>query len=273
MMYMGTTERMAWVKCPAIDADISKVKWSAEGVFLNGGAFVRSSSAAHKRYQFSWNLATQEDIYDVLNYADGLFGDGLIYFLDPFARTTNVLPAHWAAPRLQAVDAPPLTIEARPTLAATASNTFGYPTMSAVYTIGAGSTFSTLWIPLPSGYTMNLGFHGSATGTAAMTYTTDGGSPVDMTPITVTSSVLCNTTVTGTTGVTLSAGGVGQITLSGAVVQVLAPGETASTGNFISGRGHSGCRFVGAPAVRGYSSALDKIAASAVLVETGAWEQ
>lgn len=277
-MYFGNRERMAWVKAPAFDAGISKVGWSSEGVFLNGGAYARKSTASHKRYEFAWNLASQEDIYGVLDYADGLYGSGLIYFLDPFAIMTNLLPPFWAAPRLQAVDAPSLMIDKIPTLVNTAPNANNYPTKSAVYTLASGDIFAELWLPVPPGYTLHLGVHGSLTETTppgitpAVIYTPDGGSATATTLLDVTTTTLTNATITGATGITLSAQGEGQLTLAGLVVQVLPIGAVAPTGTFISGRGHSGCRFVSAPQIQGYSSALDKIGASAVLVETGAWE-
>jgi hypothetical protein len=129
-----------------------------------------------------------------------------------------------------------------------------------------------LWIPIPSGHTLHLGVHGSATSTAAINYTPDGGSATAVTPLGVTTSQLTNTTVVGETGVTLSAQGLGYLTLSGMVVQVLPTGTAAPMGSFVSGRGHSGCRFASSPQIMGLSSALDKISASAVLVETGSWE-
>jgi len=271
-MYFGNKERMAWVKAPAFDTDISKVGWNVEGLFLNGGAYARKSTTSHKRYQFAWNLSSQEDIYGVLDYADGLYGDGLIYFLDPFASETNVLPSFWAAPRLQAEDAPSLVIDKTPTLVDTAANANNYPTKSAVYTFVADDEFAELWIPIPVGYTLHLGVHGSATSTAAVMYTPDGDTATDVTLLSTTTTQLTNVTVTGTTGVTLSAVGEGQLTLAGLVVQVLPTGTAAPVGTFISGRGHSGCRFVSSPQIQGYSSALDKVGATAILVETGAWE-
>lgn len=270
--YFGNKERMAWVKAPAFNAGISKVGWNAEGVFLNGGAYARKSIASHKRYEFSWNLSSQEDIYGVLDYADGLYGEGLIYFLDPFARDTNLLPSFWAAPRLQAEDAPSLVEGKTPTLVDTAANTNSYPTKSAVYTIVSGDTFDELWVPVPVGYTLHLGVHGSATDTAELTYLPDDGSITAVTLLGVTTTQLTNVTVTGAAGVTLSAQGLGFLTLAGLVVQVLPTGTAAPVGPFVSGRGHSGCRFVSAPQIQGYSSALDKVGATAVLVETGAWE-
>lgn len=274
-MYFGTQELMSWVPCPAIEADISKTGWSTEGVFLNGGAYTRRSVTAHKRYQFVWNLASQEDVYSVLDYASGLYGSGLIYFLDPFAQSTNVLPAWWAAPRLQAEDAPPLVkgTNRRPTLVDTASNSYRYPTKSAVFTLAESDIVDSVYVPVPPGHEFHIGAHGSSTGTAELTITTDESVVASLTPMAVDTNVLTNTVISGTTGVTLSATGVGNLTLAGVIAQVLPVGSPAAIGNFVSGRGHSGCQFIGEPVINGYSSpdALDKIGATATLLETGAW--
>lgn len=275
-MYFGTRERMTWIPTPAINAGISKSRWSSEGVFTNGGAFVQRSGSAHMKYVFSWNLASHEDIFPIVDYDDGVYGGGLLYFLDPFAARVNVLPQFWAAPRLQADDAPTLVKNADPTLVATADNDHAYPTQSVVYELKSDSEFRTLWIPIPDGYTFHFGVHGSATGTAAITVQPDDGAVTEVTPMAVTTSSLTNTTVTGPGGVTISADGVGFLTLAGLVARVLPSSEPAPTGSFMGGRGHSGCRFSGdGITVTGYSSpaALDKVGASGTLIETGAWEQ
>jgi hypothetical protein len=275
-MYFGTIERMTWITMPAINADLSKARWSSEGVFLNGGAFVQRSSAAHMKYVFSWNLAPHEEIYAIADYDDGVYGDDLIYFLDPFARGVNVLPQFWASPRLQSNDAPTLVKNVDPTLVDTASNSYSYPTKSAVYDIPSGAEFRSLWIPIPDGYTFHFGAHGSATGTAAITVEPDGGTATDVSLLAVTTPTLTNTTITGVTGVTISATGIGFLTLAGLVGQVLPSSYPAPSGRFFGGRGHSGCRFSGnGLSINGYSApeGIDKIGASGTLVETGAWEQ
>lgn len=173
-MYFGTRERMTWVKTPAIDAGIGKGRWTSNGTFINGGAYSRSSTTGHKRYTFAWNLASQEEIYNIIDYADGLYGDGVMYFLDPFAKATNVLPQWWAAPRIQAEDAPPLTKEVRPTLVQTAANSNGYPTQSAVYNFTENSVFDEVYVPVPPGEAFHFGAHGSATGTAQILLNPEG---------------------------------------------------------------------------------------------------
>jgi hypothetical protein len=184
LMYFGTQERMTWIKAPAYNPDISKVGWQTTNQFLDGGASVRRSITAHKEYQFAWNLASSADISAIRNYADGLYGDGLIYFLDPFAMTTNLLPQYWAAPRL-AGDAPSFDNgnATRPTLTATPANAYAYPTKSAVYTFNTASIFRTLYIPIPTGYAFNFGANGSSTGTAAVVVADANAAPTVTTRI------------------------------------------------------------------------------------------
>jgi len=269
--YFGSAERMAWVPCPAIEADISNVGWSTSGRYLNGGGYARRSTASGRAYQFSWNLTSADNIYKVLNYADGVYGPAPYYFLDPFAIETNLLPTYWAAPRIAASDGPSLVKDKRPTLVATAINTLDYPTKSAVYTLVAGDKFAALFIPVPPGYTFHFGAHGSATGTAGLTVTPTGGAAVAQTLISSVSTARTNYSVGGVTGVTISATGAGQLTLSGLMAQVRPTGVPVPMGGFISGRGNSGCEFDGLPTTNGYSSALDLQGASAKLIEVAAW--
>ncbi len=269
-MYFGTKEYMTWVKCPAIDADISEVGWTSTSNFLNGGANVRNSVDAARVYNFSWNLASDEDIYEVLDFARGVYGSGLIYFLDPFAMDRNVLPLAWSTPRVQAEDAYPITPN-RPTLSGTPANILRYPTQSAVFTLSGTETNRSIYIPVPSGHTFHFGMHGSASGTAAVTLTPDEGVAQNATPLTVDTQERTGDAISGVTGVTVSFAGSGTITIAGMIAQVLPDGVSVAQGGYISGRGHSGCKFVGRPKTSAYSKGLDLIGATAVLQEVGSW--
>jgi hypothetical protein len=74
--------------------------------------------------------------------------------------------------------------------------------------------------------------------------------------------------------VTVSFSGEGTLTLAALIAQVRPLGEAVPEGNFISGRGHSGCRFAAKPSIQGYSApqALDFQSITATLIETGDWE-
>ena len=141
-MWFGTRDYPQWISCPVVDADMSKVGWQSQQQYLNGGARVRRSSTAHKEYNLSWNLQSRDNIRQINDYADGIYGDGLIYFLDPFAMDKNVLPQYWAAPMLGADDGPILHGGVRPTIVATGTNGFGYPVKSAVYAVKADATIT-----------------------------------------------------------------------------------------------------------------------------------
>lgn len=116
-MYFGTREKMQWIKCPATNISRNRNKWQETGAYLNGGAFSAQSSYSHLTYDIAWNLMASEEAAKIMSYYEGVHGDGLIYFLDPFAKKSNVLPLHWSVPRLCIKDAPNLLPagSARPT--------------------------------------------------------------------------------------------------------------------------------------------------------------
>lgn len=104
LMYFGTQEHMSWVKCPASGMGRNAARYTSEGVFLNGGSYVRSSAASHNVYEMNWNFLRQVEKEAIRDYYDGIYGTGLIHFLDPFAMTRNVLPSAWSNPGLALVD-------------------------------------------------------------------------------------------------------------------------------------------------------------------------
>lgn len=273
-MWFGTRRKMMWVRCPAINIGMGRGRWSTSGTYLNGGAYARRSLTGHKVYDFSWEMASQEEIYDIIDYADGVYGDGLIYFHEPFAMTKNVLPQFWATPSLGAKDAPPFTKNRRPDLVPTTANNYCYPIDSAQYTFTSESEFQELWIPIPPGYALYLGVHGIASETASVTALPDGEMyPDTLDMISVTSGTLTNTVYDSVDGITLSFEGEGTLILSGLVAQILPIGSPSPTGRFHSGKGHSGCSFANDDRqdIQGYSAALDKVSTSVTLIETGGW--
>jgi hypothetical protein len=278
-VWFGTRDKMQWVQAPAVSLDASKFDWAAQTNFLNGGANVRRSVASHKEYQMAWDLTSRALIRVVTDYADGLFGSGAIYWVDPFAINTNLLPAYWASPFMGAFDGVNLTgTTTAPTLTPTAVNTNGYPTQSAVYTVAAG-TKPTVWVPIPAGYTLWIGAHGVAgTGGVVVATPTTGpttiGTPVNLTMLSVTTTTLVNQSfdyASGYDGVLISLGGTGTVTLSGIVVQAFPTGVTPPLGSFVSGQGHSGCTFAAQPTLTLYNAPMDLVGLTAKLVETQAW--
>lgn len=280
-MWFGTRAHMQWILAPQINYEAGKRGFAATATYINGGAFVRRSSTAAKGYNFTWTLKNRDEVRAINDYADGVFGTEAIFFLEPFAMDKNLLPQFWAVPALANGDAPMLAgefEEDRPALLPTPSNTLGYPVNTAVYSLAADSLLSSVWIPCPPGYSLWVGAHGTATGTAGVKVTpTSGASSVGaVLPVplqAVTSSTRVNTRVDGNSfnGGLISLTGVGTLNLSGLMAQVLPTGKTPATGGFISGQGHSGCSFVEEPVLTNYSVGIDRAGLSANLVETEGW--
>jgi hypothetical protein len=284
-MYFGTKELMSYVRAPQIDYDASKVGWDGGvAAFLNGGAYVRRSTTSHKQYNFTWSNISRAEILLINDYADGVYGNGPFYFLDPFAMDTNLLPQYWATPRLVNSDGPVLSGAPRNTVlptSATMSNTLGYPTTGAIYTYNSTTWPNialrpSIYIPVPTGYTFWFGAHGvvSAANTTPVSVQADGGSPVYPAILGVADPTRFNYSAQGniTTGVTVRLGDqAGTATLAGMMAQVLPDGVTPATGGFISGQGNSGVRFATNPSLQQYSAAMDKVSLTAQLVEDQAW--
>lgn len=272
-IYFGTQEYMQWVPAPAINMGRSMNGWNNNASSTNGAAFVNRSFGGHRVYDMQWSMNSHENLYSIHAYASGDFGQGLIYFLDPFATGTNIMPQAWASPWIAAGHGGPNlagTYEAEPTSVTSASNTQGYPVNSAVYTLAGTETTRTLWIPIPPGYTLHLGAHGSATSTAAVSVTPDGSAEVDLTLLGNNTTTLTNYT-TAADGATIYFTGAGTLTLSAVVGFVLPTGTAAPTGTWRPGEGNSGCAFSEHPKETGYSAALNLKAVTAQLTEVGSW--
>ena len=278
-MWFGTRAYMRWVKAPTVGMPSSRVGRSDDADYLNGGAFVQSSTASHREYQLTWEAAKRSETRPIMDYQDRLYGDGAIYWADPVAMPENMLPQWFASPFQGLDDGPILTgEEVRGTAVATTANTLGYPTRSITYDVAADSTVMKVWVPIPPGHTAWVGAHGQdgTGGTVVATPTTGhttGGTPVTLTMLPVTSQTRVNQSFSGDTygGVLISLGGVGTVTLSGIMVQIFPNGVTPPTGDFISGQGHSGCSFNGWANYTPYSSALDINGLVVNFKETEGW--
>ena len=157
---------------------------------------------------------------------------------------------------------------------ATPANTADYPSFSARYTFTAKSIPRSFYLPIPPGYKLHAGFHGSRTGGASIQVTPVGGAPVKLTPLGL-GQTRVNTEFSGVSGVDIMlAGAIGEtITLSALVLQIIRADKVPEAGGYISGRGHSGCAFAGEPNVIALSSVNERaeVSGAAKLVEVGAW--
>jgi hypothetical protein len=278
-MWFGTRAFMRWVKAPTVGMPSSRLGRIDKSDYLNGGSFTHQSTTSHREYQLTWEAAKRSEIRPIMDYQDKLFGDGAIYWCDPVAMEENLLP-QWLASPFQGVDDGPILTgtEVRGTELATTANTLGYPIRSITYTVAADSPVLEVWVPVPPGYTIWVGAHGQdrsggkvvATPTTGPTTT---GTPVDLALLPATSETRVNQSFSGDTysGVLLSLGGVGTVTLSGLMVQVFPNGITPATGDFVSGQGHSGCSFSDWSSYTPYSSALDINGLVVNMTETEGW--
>lgn len=285
-MWFGTRGYCQWVPMVDADADFTKEGWSASTQFLNGGNVVRGSKAGHREYLMSWSAGrTRDELRPISDFADGVYDSdstGLIYFISPDSADKNAAPQSLAFPGQE--DAPSLCLDVQPSLVATSANDYGYPARSAQYVLAGTETMRKVYIPIPPDYSAWVGFHGSATGDAGLQVTefVNGDSPYAAPTVLTPLGVNTSTRVNAEFG--LSGGaqkGIeiqlvedsGTITLSAIIVQILPTGVTPGVGNYISGQGHSGCRFVGKPQTTFYfiGSRRESIGMTARLNEVGAW--
>jgi hypothetical protein len=277
--YIGTREKMLETRSPTVGFPSSKMGFSNQVNFLNGGASVRRSRASHKRYEMSWDSFSSDEARVILDLADQVYGVGDIFWHDPFVADRNCLPQWWGTPATGLDDGLPLNNGVRGRAVATPTNSLSFPVQSIAYTCaGAGRS---VWIPIPVGHTAWVGAYGvNGTGGRVVATPTTGattvGAATNLRLMAVTNPARFNHSVAasgGFTGVLISLGGTGTVTLSGLMVQVLLDGVTPKTGGFISGQGHSGCQFVAQPDYTPFSYAFDTVGVVAEFVETGGWSQ
>ena len=264
---------MQWIACPQAGSDYSSQGAAHQGRYLHGGAFSRQTFNAAKTRTLSWALNGRDAIRPVTDYVEGVYGEGAIYWLDPFDADKNMLAQSFATPSLGARDGIILTGSERPQLVPTDANTLGYPRESAVYTLGDAATAFKHWVPVPNGYTAWIGMHGDASSTGSLTVRTKVSEvTAPMMPVNTTQRFNVSVPVArDQDGVEISLEGEGQVIVAGIMVQVLRTGIIPEAGGFISGQGHSGMSFNGYPTKEAYSSGLDLVGLTANFIETEQW--
>lgn len=287
MMWFGNRAKMQWVPCPQVGATYTSNGRGEGGTFLHGGSFRRQTFNTTKGRVLTWPLASRETLRPITDYAEGVYGPGAIYWVDPFESDVNVLPQSFATPSLGCYDAITLNgqIE-RPRLIQTQSNDNGYPPQSAAYTLNSvtDSPFR-LWLPIPPGYRISIGAQGvSLDGSSASSFvfaqptrgTVASGVPAIAVPVRSVASTQHTTTHIDSSatvdGVEIYLGGTGEVALSGMMAHYARIGAPVTAGGFVSGQGHSGMSFDGYPERNAYSAALDLVGLSAAFVETEQWK-
>lgn len=284
-VYFGNAQHQTWIKSPTSGMGASSTGFVNTQQALNGRAFVKRSRASHREFSPSWvgSLSSTElSLQTIKDFADGVYGDGPFYWLDPFATNQNLLAPHWAAPGLAEKDWPTLDTEIIPTFDTT-SIVNGYPATYAIYeTAGAHTSTRVFRIIIPTGYVLKFGWHGPTAATAAnekgiklIPYTRAGVAGTALTPdgIATSSTVRVNTTVNGTTygyvDIMLSTSEPATVQISGMIAQVIPSTDSVETGGFISGKGTTGLEFGSFPQIEYYSSAINdgQIGMSASFIE------
>jgi hypothetical protein len=280
MMWFGNRNKMQWVPCPAVGVEVRNEGRTQTADYVTGGAFRRTTKNAAKGYNLSWNRTKRDNLRPITDYAEGVYGDGAMFWSDPFTMDKNVLAQSFATPSLGTRDAITLTgSDTRPDRVVTSANSNGFPYESALYTVSGTTNSVRHWVPIPPGYTAHVGVNGVA-GSGGVMYArrttgpTTGETAVALTLLPVTGDTRFNHSVVGgdNIGLELYIGGTGSITLSGMMVQILPTGSLPSSGAFISGQGHSGCTFNEHPNLEAYSAEFDLVGLSVDLIETEQWK-
>ena len=268
--------------------------WSADGTLLNGGGFQLNSFNSHKQYIFEWPSTSSRQVAQLMkSFADGSFGRGLIYFVDPLIYDTNILPAMWADPSMGVgIEGGSLVqgLEASP-VPTSGGEDLGLPVVSAYYNLdsifpGWRGKEEAVFIPIPDGYNLALGSFHSQTGAGRVavrgqSLTGALGTISFLTGLPNNSPVVTNLTIpgAGVAGVWLyvgrSASGAGSVTLAGMTARLFKDTKTmasVSSGPWIGGQGHSGCRFIGKPTLVNNTGVNNgQVSFAASFREVGSW--
>ena len=273
-VYFGNKDKQTWIKAPASGLKAGSAGYVSETQLLNGGASIRRSQASHRKFSASWNGSMNsadatENLYTVKDYADGLYGDGPYYWLDPFAMDQNILPPHWAAPMLAQKDWSDLSAGAIVPTFTAASVAHGYPIKYAEYVTTDGyESALKLTVIIPVDYALNFGWHGpsgsSSSGIRIVPYKrADGTADAALNPARIDAggTVRTNTKIKGDTysyvEIFLATTTASTVKITGMIAQVLPENSSVASGGFISGRGTTGLEFATFPQIDLYSSAIN----------------
>lgn len=299
--WFGTHERMMWIPTPLSGAGVDLEGWTSGGNLLNGGGYQFNSWDANRSYTFEWRGTSSYQMAQLVNsYSQGSFGRGLIYFIPPTIYDKNILPPRWADPGMtvggEGVSLVP-GIEPSSVPASGGEKNL-LPVNSAQYTFTRQHSpqssiqylrQSSVFIPIPEGFTLLFGAIFSASGNAGvrvfrMTKQDQIAQSIDATPVSPESDNLAPMAIAGSAGVRVSFFGAEGSTLTvNALTARLIPTKVVETGGtlpldrvrsgpWVGGLGNAGCRFVGKPTMvlnNGRNGGQAGFAAT--LREVGSW--
>lgn len=288
-MWIGIpSSHMQWVPCPSIDSTITRQRYIERIQFQNGGGDVARSP----QYQLEYNLnmtglANELEGIDAINhFASGFYGDGYIYVAHPALFESNMLGAAWSSPGLIEGGWANIYPTTTPTFSNTASNSYNQPLRSATWSVTSAinTPIKKFTIPIPEGYTLNLGASGSRTGTAVVqvrTIAVDNATfgTSNLTLLSPTSSTRMNATFSGASYcavdvyITRTSTATSTITLTSMMAQLYKTGTTPTLPTLHQmGNGASGMVFADDAIVETYSYMYPpRKGISTTLVEVEEW--
>ncbi len=302
-VWFGNQRYGTWIKAPLSDMNANSSSFTSEQQFSNGGTFLKSSFGSTKSFDMSWN-GSLEELQVIKDFKDGIYGGGLLYWEDPFAK--NILPAHWAAPMLTVRDWPSLiSSDNKPTPVTNALTARNLPYQSALYNVfNTSETVRSLTLLIPEEHVLRLGFVYSATGTASikavpvLNATGLDGTPVTLTQLAYNASSIYDSAATfsNVTGAANRAKAVriyisrsdntpSTITIRGGIATLFLADGVSGHGhdlwsvsvqngtNWTSGQGATGCVMTAPPTIQYKNIVGSKrlINMSATLKEVEAW--
>lgn len=284
-VYFGNATKQSWIVSPQTGLKADSTGWSKETQLLDGRAFVQRSKASHRRFEMSWLGAMNEvdleaSLSTIKEFADGHYGDGPFYWLDPYAIDTNILPPHWATPSLSESAWPDIApgIEKVYVPEVVARN---YPMKYVEFdTVNDYQSTKELTIIIPKNYSLNFGWHGpsgsSSTGVRITPVLRADGydaTPLNPARIDAGSATRTNTKIKGDTyshvRISIATTVASTLKITSMFAQVLPEDSSVATGDFLTGRGTTSLEFAGSPQIEYYSSNIGngRIGMSATLIE------
>ena len=275
-VYFGNANKQLWITAPQSGLVASTNTYIAQNVLLSGRGLIKRSKASHRGFSATWlgsmnSEAIEDSLHTIKDFADGIYGSGPFYWLDPYAKETNLLPPHWASPMLSVdSDWPSITSIGTPYLMDTSDGTKNYPYKSLVtYSEGIAESSQSVRIIIPEGYKLHFGWHGDREGDSTTVvlraYERSTGDTTDIItePLSISSGVRTNKTVSGNTYSMVDifianvTGDPCAIAIAGMIAQVLPDSGYVEQGNFISGRGTTALEFSEMPEFEYYSANIN----------------
>lgn len=268
-IYFGTKDRMAWVKAPASGTSLDLESVFSIGTDVNGGGYALRGGASHRNPSFEWGASPSQDVYDITDYYSGVYGSGLLYWLDPFAMRSNVCPQDLTIPSKTGFRSFLHGVTLTETTGSTAAS--GLPTRGLTLAPTLGTSNLALYmneisIPVPPGHVAWIRQYATADLFQVR---------VGSTSAQVNGRTAAATFTAGANGDFLNIRYAGVAGTFYGLQITIGPSVVVPT-KYSIGRGHSGCRFAAAPKISGITANLGDtgglVGGSVQFKEVGLWQ-